>query len=485
MKNMSKVITILVVLLMALALSAEGNKEGGTKEKVPELVWYYIGTPQADEDLVNQKVNEYIEPLIGATVDINCLNWGEYENRMKTIIGSGENYDICFSTNWTNNYKQNIAINAFLPLNDLIEKDAPKIKEVLGNDFLYATAQGGVLYTIPCNKEKAHNWGLLLRKDLVKKYNMDLSKVKTLSDMGPLFETIKKNEPTVYPLGNWGGGDNLFMLLDWDRPVGSKVPVTFNKSGDIVNMLKEKKTLDLFKLAREFYEKGYVQADSASLSEFVADEAAGIVFATPKSLKPGKDGEYAATTPGYEWIQVDLTPPVMANTETDGSMMAISVGSKHPEKAIKFLELLYTDKYLVNLMVYGVEGVHYTKVSDNVISVAADTKYNSGLGWVFGNQFNDYLTENEAKDKWEKFLAYNAAATPTPNLGFSFNPEKVGNEISACLNIWDQYLPALSVGAVEDIDGYVAQAIKAFDAAGVEKVIAEMNAQYKVWKAAK
>ena len=484
MNKVTKTLTIISLILMPMLLFATGGQEGGSAQEVPELVWYYIGTPQADEDLVNQKVNEYIEPLIGATVDINCLNWGEYESKMQTIISSGENYDICFSTNWTNNYKQNISINAFMPLNDLIENEAPKIKEVLGEDFLYATAQNGTLYTLPCNKEKAHSFGLLLRNDLIEKYDMDISGIKTLADMEPLFQIIKDNESSVYPLGNWGSGDNLFMLLDWDRPVGSMVPVSFDDAGNIVNMLEQERTTEMFRLARRFYEKGYVQADSASLSEFVADEAAGIVFATPKSLKPGKDIEYASTTPGYEWTQIELTKPVMSNGETDGSMMAISVGSKHPEKAIKFLELLYTDKYLVNLMVYGVEDVHYSKVEDNVIRVVENTTYNSGLGWVFGNQFLNYLTELEAADKWDQFLAFNANAMPAPNLGFSFNPENVSNEISACLNAWDQYLPALSSGAGEDTDAYLQKAREAFEAAGVNTIIAEMNAQYSTWMAA-
>lgn len=472
-------LALVLVLLLPTLVMAEGQKEAKIAD-VPVLKWYFIGTPQADEDLVEAEVNKYIEPLIGATVDITCMDWGEYSEKMTTIISSGEDYDICFSTNWTNNYKNNIAKGAFMPLNDLL-KSAPGIEKTLGTEFLYATAQNGTLYTLPANKEKAHNFGLLLRKDLVEKYNMDLSSIKTLADMAPLFQIIKENESTINPLGNWGSGDNLFMLLDWDRPVGSKVPVTFNAAGKIVGMLDEMKTIDMFNLARDFYAKGYVQADSATLSEFVADEAAGIIFATPKQLKPGKDGEYASTTPGFEWVQVDLTTPTMSNSETDGSMMAISVGSKNSEKAIKLLELMYTDKKLINLMVYGIEDIHYTKVSEEVIESVTDTKYNSGLGWIFGNQFLDYLSTGEASDKWEKFLAYNASSIPTSNLGFSFNPENVSNEISACLNVWDQYLPTLSAGAIEDVDGYSAKAKVAFKASGIDTIIGEMQTQYDLW----
>lgn len=476
---------ILLIALPAL-LCANGQSEGQETMETPELTWYYIGTPQADEDVVEAALNEYIEPLIGATVNINCINWGSaYEERMSTIIGSGEQFDICFTSNWANNYKRNVSLNAFMPLNELVENTAPGIKEVLGEDFLYATSQNGKLYTLPSNKEKAHHFGLLLRKDLVEKYDMDISSVKTLDDMTPFFDIIKNNEPDVYPLGNWGSGDNLFLLLDWDRPVGSKVPLSFNADGEVVHMLEEDRTMDLFNQARDFYNRGYVQADSSSLSEFVADEAAGLVFATPKSLKPGKDGEYASTTPGYEWIQVDLTAPIMSNSETDGAMLAISVQSKHPEKAIKFIELLYTDKYVKNLMTYGIEDVHYNKIEGEVIRPVTDTKYQSGLGWAWGNQFNDYLTEGEALNKWEQFLNYNAAATPAANLGFSFNPENVSFEISACLNIWDQYLPSLTVGDVDDINTYKQEALTAFEAAGINVIREELQSQFDAWKASR
>ena len=48
-------------------------------------------------------------------------------------------------------------------------------------------------------------------------------------------------------------------------------------------------------------------------------------------------------------------------------MQAISRTSKNPEIAMKFLEMFNTDKYLNNLINFGIEGTHYVKVADNVI----------------------------------------------------------------------------------------------------------------------
>lgn len=475
----------LVLVALAMPLMANGSKDAGMGE-VPVLKWYFIGTPQTEEAMVEEKINEYIEPLIGCKVEIIVLNWGaEYNETMTTIIGAGEPFDICFTSNWANNYKQNIAINAFMPLNELTAEHAPGIEKTLGKDFMYATARDGVLYALPVNKEKAHNFGFLFRKDLLEKYNVDLSRYSTLEDLNSLFAMIKEKEQGVFPLGNWGGGDSVFFLLDWDRPAGNKIPLSISGStrgAEVINVLEDSKTIDYLRLARDWYEKGFVQADSATMSEFVADEAAGLVFATPKQLKPGKDGEYASMTPGFEWIQWDYTAPVMTNNETDGSMMAISVGSKHPVEAIKFLELLYTDKYLVNLVTFGIEGVHYDKVSENVINVKEGSGYSPGTGWMFGNQFLNYTMSNEDPAKWELFEKYNEDAQPLENLGFSFNPDPVKNQIAACQNVWDEYMQTLQVGAMEDIDTYLAECLESFEAVGLEDIRKEMQSQYDAWK---
>jgi putative aldouronate transport system substrate-binding protein len=87
---------------------------------------------------------------------------------------------------------------------------------------------------------------------------------------------------------------------------------------------------------------------------------------------------------------------------------------------VALLELFNTDKYLNNLINYGIEGTHYVKVSDNVIKAGlAVDQYNLGMQWMFGNQFINYLYSNEDPKKWDKFNAFNKAALPLKSLGSS------------------------------------------------------------------
>ena len=72
---------------------------------------------------------------------------------------------------------------------------------------------------------------------------------------------------------------------------------------------------------------------------------------------------------------------------------ANSFTGSYPARAMMFLNLLHTDKYLINLLNWGIENKHYKKVSDNVIDYAPGvdaktTGYSMNQSWMFGNQLN-------------------------------------------------------------------------------------------------
>jgi putative aldouronate transport system substrate-binding protein len=480
---MKRVLLFSLLAVLAIFLVSCGGAARGEKA---ELTWYFIGNgPQKDVDKVQDAVDKYIQSKgLNATVKLVCFDWGAYDSKMQTIIASGEPFDICFTAVWTNNYRNNAGRGAFLPLNDLLTKYAPKTKAALGDAFLAGSTIDGVSYAIPANKEKAHNWGFIVRKDLVAKYKMDLSGVKKLEDLEPFLKTIKASEPGMYPLEACVGESPRF-LLDFDKLVDDDIPVSLysdNRDSKVVFEFEAPETMALYKTMHKFYEAGYVRKDAATITDFNADEKAGLIFAAAKSLKPGKDAEMTNQT-GQQWMQIDITPPVMSNRETTGSMQAISRTSKHPEIAMQFLEMFNTDKFLNNLINFGIEGSHYVKVADNVIKAGPQNdQYNPQTGWMFGNQFINYLWSNEDPQKWDKFLAYNKAALPLKSLGFSFDPTPVKTQIATAKNLWKEFTPSLETGTVDPAK-VIPQAIAKYKAVGIMDVKAEVQKQYDAWLA--
>lgn len=449
------------------------------------LTWYFIGNgQQEDVALIEEAATKYLmEKGLNVNLKLQCFDWGSYDQKLRTMIAAREEFDICFTASWANEYQQQAVKGAFMPLNDMFDKYAPQTKAMLGDEFILGTQIDGVNYAIPANKEKAHQWGFIVRTDLLEKYDLSVDNIKTLEDLEPLLKTVQDGEKgAVYPLEALNG-ESPFKLLDFDRIGGDNFPgVLWNDSGDmkVFNEFEAPETLALFKTMRDYYEKGYIRQDAATVTDFNADLSAGKIFVSTKSLKPGKDAEMALST-GFPWVQVEMTKPIISNRDTSGSMQAISSTSKNPERALMLLELFNTDEYFNNLINFGIEGTHYKKVSDNIIEAGPDNaKYNPGTGWMFGNQFINYLWTNEDPEKWDKFRAFNDQATGTQTLGFIFDPTPVKNEIAACTNVWAEYVPALETGTV-DPEEYLPQLIQAFKDAGSDVIIAEKQKQLDAW----
>lgn len=86
--------------------------------------------------------------------------------------------------------------------------------------------------------------------------------------------------------------------------------------------------------------------------------------------------------------------------------------------------------------------------------------------------------------EWAVFKEFNDASKAAPSLGFDFNIEPVKAEVADFRSILDEFGKALYTGSV-DPDVYVSKLLKKLDAAGVDRVIEEMQRQVDAWKQTK
>jgi putative aldouronate transport system substrate-binding protein len=485
MRSIKKV--ILLVLLVGVLVSGITVFAAAPYQ----IKWYFIGNgQQPDVKLVENAASKYIQKKgLKATVKLQCYSWGdEYDNKMRMIISSGEPFDICFTASWANQYKQNVAKGAFLDITKLLRKYAPKTKKQLHPSFLRGSAIDGHNYAIPANKELAHQWTVSFNKNFVDKYKFDLSKVKSLRDLEPMLKVIKEKEPGVIGFQNIQGAENAFRVLDFDRICDDNIPVALlNDSKDlkIFNLLETKQFKDYLALARKYYLAGYVPADAATISDFTTDFKAGKVFCKIESGKPFHDEERSAAW-GVPIVDVNLTKPVVQTRDCTGSMQAIPRTCKKPVLALRFLELFNTDKYLNNLINFGVKGKHFVKVSKNVIAYpkginAQNSGYKPGTPWMFGNQYLNYFMKGENTGKWKAFKKFNASSTSAASLGFNFNPESVRTEMAACMQVWSTSVNPMICGASDPKT--LPHVIAKFKAAGLERIMVETQKQLNAWKA--
>ncbi|MEK3683699.1 ABC transporter substrate-binding protein [Paenibacillus sp. FSL R10-2736] len=493
-KHFSLLLTTLLTVSLALSAcggnsknnaggeaASGGNKAAESTEKPVELIWYTIGPPQKDMDKVLTEVNKYTLEKINATLDIKMLDFGDYTQKMQVMAASGEPMDILFTSSWAFDYVQNARKGAFLQLDDLLKNQGKGIVDTIDPAFLEGSKVDGHNYAIPANKELPAQEVFRFNKELLDKYKLDLTSVKTMADLEPLLKTIKENEPGVTP---YAMVKDFMPIMPFDYVIEKMPMAVYMDTQDykVINILETPEIKEALKTVRKFYQAGYISPEVATTSSVDDLYKAGKWFTDRASTQPMADNLWSVSY-GYPVVSTPASQPYIYNWSVMGSMQAISANSEYPEKAMEFLNLLNTDPVLRNMIDSGIEGVHYEKISDNMIKNLPDAKNYDMPTFSLGNIMINYLNEGDPENKWEEFKKFNDAGINAPLLGFNFDTSKVTNEIAAVQNVKEEFWAPLMTGSV-DSEEYLTKANEKLKAAGLDKIIAEAQSQIDAWKAA-
>ena len=152
---------------------------------------------------------------------------------------------------------------------------------------------------------------------------------------------------------------NNLEYISNDAIVGIYRGDSETKVVDIIQTPEYKEYLDLI---HSWYEKGLINQDAPTVKALDDRKKAGQIAVTFHNvLKPGREVEEKNASGGQDIVLAPTSAPYVGTNTIIQSMQAISKTSKNPELALKFLNLLNTDKELLNLVSYGIEGKHYTR----------------------------------------------------------------------------------------------------------------------------
>jgi len=477
--------------------NAAGNAAGETNETAGnggeepyEIVYAYptFENVPADILLVQDEINKITKAKINATVKLLPISNSAFTNQINLMLSSGEKLDMFAMLG---NYSTQVSRGALYPIGDIMETNAKGTIDALGEDYYNATKVNGVSYGVPSIRDLAQDFGFVLRKDVVDKHAIDLGQVKTFDDFEKIFKVIKDNEPGMVGATSLANGSILSTYKTHD-PLGNDLGVLLNNGLDelkVVNWFASEEFERIVRKLRDWYQAGYLLKDAATNPEsnqavVKSGKAAGWLSA----MKPGFEAQESRNV-GLEMVAV-RTAPAVAKTDTVTNVtIGVAATSKNPAKTLQFLNLMYTDKEIVNLIDWGIEGKHYVKLDgrDNMIQypdgVTGDNVGYKNYSWMHGNQFLSYVFEGDDPDVYSKMDEFNKSAAKSKALGFSFNGESVKNEIAACNAVLEQYRRVLESGAA-DVDKVLPEFLKKLEDAGIGKIIEEKQHQLDAWAAA-
>lgn len=468
---------------MLLSFTGCGVKKN-TDEKV-KLTWYIPAVlDSGDFDEIMSKVNEKLGREYNLNLEMIGIDGGNFDKKLQLINAGGEEYDLAFTSTWKNDYYANVNSGACLDISELLPKYAPKLYSQTSQTIWDAVKVDGKIYAAPNWQIQAKATGLTIPDEDLEAASMTIDEINTLEDLGTYLEKLH----AVYPERNkvlpaWEHVQRYYGYLDI---IGQAMPgvINFKENGklQVINQYETKDYEDYIKLRKSWVDKGYMfdkyLPEDIKSSTMEDKEVRERPF-TLHVYSPGNEANILQSK-GYPWSAKPISEAVLDAGGILAAMTHVSSTTKHPEEAVKMLEVINTDAEIFNLLVWGIEGKHYTKVSENKVEKIENAGYPGIAHFILGSQKNSFLLSTQDDDLWDQIEAFNDNALSSPILGFSADLDSIATEIANCKTVLKKRSEMLDLGLV-DPDSEIAALRKELKEAGVDTIIAELQKQIDEW----
>ena len=499
-----RILAAILTLSMVVSMTACGNSDaGGSKDSAknngngdePYTVTMVLnGSTQPDEERIEQKINEILEPELNANLDIVVLPWASASQQLQLMLSGDEKIDVFYTQ--ATNAVQYMNAGQIIDMSELIDKYGTNIKQIYGEDIAKINQVEGFVYGVPNQIERGSIPAIFMRKDLVEKYNIDTTQIKEPKDLESVFETVKAGEPDMTMLYSINDGDTpVTRLFRGDNLSDNNylgVLMDQTNSTKVENFFATDWFKDTTTMLHNWYQKGYISQDAGTNTENWRTVCkAGNLFSLFFSYHPGTPVEFESST-GYDFEIVPFyNEPIINSSSYNGVTFSIAQNSENPEKTMEVLDYIYGSSEIMNLLNWGEQDKDYViEDADNGIinfpeGITSDNAgYNLNLGWDLPNQFIAYKWTGSDPQLWEKMEEFNGSAKSSKAVGFLFDSSNYSSEIAALSNIVKQYSGALYSGS-GDPDELIPELLEALDDAGINEVIQAKQEQLDAFLAAK
>lgn len=539
---MKKLLALILVISVAMSLVACGKSDNGKgKTEEPKETTESKGTDQSkDADVSDaapaidtsehvvinymttgdkptngkteamlEKLNAILTEKVNAELNIYWIEWTDYmTNYNLTLAQNDGTVDLVgTATDWLDAWP-NIKKGAFLPLSeDMLKTYAPKTWESVPQEHWDVCKYEGQIYLMPeDNYAQWTNHGFIFRNDFAKQAGLT-NGIHSWEEMETYFQWVKDNVPDITPwdpcasggsVHNSASGGWISSHTDDVFIEGLEAPIFYGDSASnpykVVSAYYEgQEFVEYAKLMKKWADAGYWSTDvlnkagdggdvfRSGLSSVWQHHTQSFFTNATEIKKAVPEAEL-----GFFFFG-DETDNLVRTSITHGAM-AISAASKNPERALMVYDLLRNDEECYRLFNYGIEGEQYiidengmlTK-PDGYDSAAMDIQTNFWWGR------NDNLELKNVKYAWDLYepLAqeYDKIAINYPYGQIVLNTDNIKSELSNLSNVVSTYLPRIAFGKMDDPEAFVAEFREQLKAAGMDTVIAELQAQMDAFTA--
>ena len=250
--------------------SAASGSTAKTEEKgEPYTVTMVLqGSQQQDEERIEEKINEILEPELNAKLDIVVLPWASASQQLQLMLSGDEKIDLLYTNATT--AVQYMHSGQIMDMSELIDKYGTNLKDIYGEDIAKTNQIDGFVYGVPNQIERGSIPAIFMRKDLVEKYNINTDEIKEPKDMEKVFETVQAGEPDMTMLFSSNNSDTPLSRLSradglGDANTGALMDQT--NSTTVENYFASDWYKETATMLHDWYQKGYISKDAGTNTE--------------------------------------------------------------------------------------------------------------------------------------------------------------------------------------------------------------------------
>lgn len=485
-------------------VSSAASEEADTEEEegdgeITDITFYMadiagIGNESAAH--VEEALNAITEEKIGVHVDLNLIEAGDYLTQVNLAITSNDKMDMCMIMPMAGSgMSAMVANNQLLALNDYLDEYGQGIKDTMG-EYLEAGKVGDNYYEIPTFRLYSSNLAIVMRKDILEELNMveKAENMTTWAEFEEILAAVADNYD-IAPIGGSKGavfvndvvymcGDNLSDAVTFDTLGAESFFISTDDNGNVYSLTSTDEFKNAQARVKKWWDNGWVYKDNPTTNEQNTSlMKQNLVFSVTNTVELGAEASWLANT-GYEVVIREIVPNSVTNMHVGKFGAAIPVTAEEPEAAMKFMNLMYTDADVMNLLDWGVEGTDYVMKdgeADYPDGVSADTVSYHNKDFLMGNYFlaAPWAGNGYGSDFRNVAMAELKKAPVSPYLGFNADTSELTNEIAAITNVLNEYINNIRSGAFDD--AMYDEFQNALNEAGMQKVVDSYQQQLNEW----